>query len=78
MAKRKKTQNDRVLQYLRTHKRGITQKQSADLLGVTRLSARIYELRDAGNVIDRDWLVVQNRYGEDTRVAQYHLIKEKE
>lgn len=79
MGVRKKiTQEDRVLKYLQTHKRGITQDQATKVLGVSRLGARIFDLKEAGHIIDTDFITVKNRYGESCRVAQYHLIKEKE
>ena len=79
MGVRKKiTQEDRVLKYLQTHKRGITQDQATKVLGVSRLGARIFDLKEAGHIIDSDRIKVKNRYGEEVFVSQYHLIREKE
>lgn len=77
-ANKKITQEDRILKYLKTHKRGITQEQAKNLFGVARLSGRIFDLKEAGHIIDSDRIKVKNRYGEEVYVAQYHLIKEKE
>lgn len=39
------TKEAKILQYLRTHKKGITSMQAIDMFKVTRLSAVIFELR---------------------------------
>lgn len=76
--KKKITQEDRILKYMKTHKRGITQDQATKMLGITRLGARIFDLKEAGHIIDSERIKVKNRYGEEVYVAQYHLIREKE
>lgn len=43
-----KSQNDRLLKYLQTHKRGITTAQAVTVLGIYRISARIADLRARG------------------------------
>ena len=47
----KRTQADRVLEYIKKFG-SITTLQAFRDLGVTRLSARIFELRDRGIIID--------------------------
>ena len=42
-------------------------------LGIFRLGARIYDLRANGHPINRDWLVVTDRFGREKRVAEYWL-----
>jgi hypothetical protein len=44
----KKTQQEKVLNYLRKNKNGITSMKAFWLFRITRLSARIYELRNKG------------------------------
>lgn len=70
-----KTQNERVLKYLQTHKRGITQLQALEKLGVLRLSGRIYDLRDQGYEIATNIIEVPNRYGVVSKVAEYRLVE---
>lgn len=69
------TQCQRVLKYMESHV-GITQKQAMDMLGVSRLPSRIYELREQGYNITFVWKKVENRFHETTRIKQYRLIKE--
>ena len=70
-----KSQNERVLKYLQIHKRGITQYQALDKLGVMRLASRISDLREMGYPILKDTIEVRNRYDEVCRVAQYRLVE---
>lgn len=45
--------------------------QACNDLGETRLSARIFELKEKNVDIDYDWIEVSNRYGEKRRVKRY-------
>lgn len=60
----------RVFEYIRDFG-SITTKQAIDDLGETRLSARIFELREKGIVIDDKYIAVKNRYGEHCHVKRY-------
>lgn len=71
----KRTQADRVLAYIQTFG-SITTLQAFRDLGVTRLSARIFELRDRGIIIDSTSITSKNRYGENCTYAKYFLRKE--
>lgn len=71
----KKSQNDKVLEYLQEHD-GMTTLDAFQKLGISRLSARIKDLRTAGHVIFSDPIEVENRFGDMCRVTQYRLIKE--
>lgn len=51
----------------------ITTLQAYVDLGETRLSARIFELKDKGVHIDFEWIEVSNRYGEPRKVKRYFL-----
>ena len=73
-----KSRKEKILQYMKTHKRGITTLQAIKTFGETRLSGRIYDLRADGHIIDSDWIEVKNRDGKTVKVTAYHLIKEKE
>ena len=68
-----KTQIDKVLWYLRTHKKGITSMKAFWLFRATRLGARIYELRQKGYVIHT---IMEDNTFSDGRHARYVLIKE--
>ena len=69
----KKTQNERILRYLKTHKRGITSIQAIELFGATRLSDIIFRLRKAGYDIETEQITKKNRYGHTTTYACYKL-----
>ena len=71
----KRTQADRVLAYIQTFG-SITSLEAFRDLGVTRLSARIYELRARNINIDSTSVTSKNRYGENCTYAKYYLRKE--
>ncbi len=52
---------------------GITTLQANRQLGETRLSARIFELKEKGVNICDEWVRVKNRYGEPRRVKNYFI-----
>lgn len=67
--------NQVILSYLTKHKY-ISSMHAYDL-GITRLSARIYELRKDGYKIGKIWRIGVNRYGNEIRYCDYFLIKGK-
>ena len=68
------TQNQMVLDYMRQHN-GITSGEAFAHLGITRLSARIYELRDAGYTIINQRCKAPNRYGKTAYFDRYKVIE---
>ena len=68
------TQNKDLLKYFETHKKGITQKQAMQKLGIGRLSARVFDLRHQGHLIDTSIISVKNRHGRKSHVANYVYI----
>ena len=66
----RKTQTQRVLQYMRDFG-SITAVQGMAGLGVLRRAARIADLRKAGYAIESKTIQVRNRYGKTCNVAQY-------
>ena len=72
--KKQTTQNDRVLDYMRSHK-GITSLDAYRDLGCTRLSARIADLKGMGIAIGKIMVDRENRYGETVKVAQYFEVE---
>lgn len=66
-----KSQCDRLLDRLQ---RGPVDPMTAlTELGIYRLAARAYDLRDDGHRIVTRTITVSNRFGESCRVAQYEL-----
>lgn len=68
------TQNERLLAHLQKHE-VIQPLYAWQLLGIYRLGARIYDLRQAGHAIDKETVTVRNQFGEECRVAQYRMVK---
>ncbi len=64
-----------ILNYMITHY-GITSKEAFEHLGVTRLSARIKDLRELGYNIITVMETGKTRYGETCRYARYHYKEE--
>lgn len=67
------TQNDMILDYLKTHSEGITPKDANDLFGCMRLSGRIHDLRSMGYDISTTNETKKNRFGVPTTYARYKL-----
>ena len=68
------TQCERLAKYL--HEGGTPTPMDAWLLlGIYRLSARVFDLRKAGWHISMEMVEVENQYGETVRVAQYKEMK---
>ena len=66
------TQCERLLEYMQTHE-SITQIEALNKLGIFRLASRISDLKRQGHVINKKTIVVKNRYGESSCVAEYSL-----
>ena len=60
------SQNTQILNYLKTHPRGLTQAQAVDKFNCYRLGARIYDLKEKGHPIGVE-MVKKN----DKRFARY-------
>lgn len=66
----------RILEYMKKHNGGITSRDAFTCLGITRLSARIKELRELGYDITTIMVDGINRYGEPVRYGLYKLNEE--
>lgn len=77
MEQKKKTQNERIMDYIEQFG-SISTLQAFMDLGVTRLASRICELRKAGQPIVSKTEKVKNRFGEDCHVSIYSFEKEEE
>jgi len=62
----------RILNHLKAYG-SITSMEAFEKYGITRLAARIKELRDDGYNIITHMMDGQNRYGEATKYAKYVL-----
>lgn len=66
------TQNERVYHYMKDFG-SITQAQAFYDLGVSRLAARISELRQRGIPIKSEHKAGKNRYGETVYFSEYSI-----
>lgn len=73
MAHSVQSQNQKILQYLKKHPKGITPLEALNLCGCLRLSARIFDLKEAGNNIYTSWEEVVTDEGTTKRFARYIL-----
>ena len=70
----KSTQCERLLSYLLRNEQ-INPLQAWVELGIYRLGARIFDLRQDGHPITSALVDVVNQFGESARVAEYRLPK---
>ena len=68
----KVTQAQRVVRYMETHG-SITPLDAFSNLGITRLAARVFELRRDGFTISMEIEALPNRFGEDCHPARYRI-----
>ena len=68
-----KPQNERLLAYLQEHG-SIGPFESWKEIGIYRLGARIWDLKQQGHRIVRELEKVPNQFGETCRVARYRLV----
>ena len=66
------TQNEKVLNYLKEHKK-ITSMDAINHLRITRLSARIADLRNRGIVIDSETVYKKDTDGNQIHYSVYSL-----
>lgn len=67
------TQCNQLLERL---KRGpITPLEALNELGIMRLGGRIYDLRQAGHLINKEMVEVSTRNGGKAHVARYMLVR---
>lgn len=64
----------RIYDYIKKHG-SITTMDAIMDIGETRLSARIFELKESGVNIQDEWIDVKNRWGERRRVKSYFIGK---
>ena len=70
------TQNQKLLKHLQD-RGGITSLEAFEIYGITRLSARIKNLRDEGHNIMSSWESAKNRDGVTVNFTRYILAEQK-
>lgn len=68
-----KTQIESILTHMQKNRQGITSLQSYNIYNITRLGARIYDLKGKGYNISDRWIEKTNNDGVKTRFKQYYL-----
>ena len=66
------TQNDMVLDYIQRFG-SISSWEAFTDLGITRLSGRIFDLKQMGHSFERKDVTTKNRYGKSVTYARYTL-----
>lgn len=74
-ANERPTQVTRVLEHLKKHG-SITTYDAFVKYGITRLSARIFEIRELGYGIKTKVITGKDRYNEPTHWTLYELVRE--
>lgn len=69
----KPTQKDRVVAYINEFGSITTWQAYADL-GITRLSARIWELKEEGYIFKKDRVKRMNRYNQPVSFDKYMIV----
>lgn len=64
------TQGERIIAYMDEHGT-ITPFEAFTELGITKLATRISELLRCGEKIEKKYITVRNRFGEDVQVMEY-------
>ena len=73
-----KTQHERVLDYLKAHKEGMTSLDAFNLYGIMQMPKRIFILRNLGYKIMSMSETGKNRFGETVHYTRYVLKEESE
>ena len=70
----KQKQTERILKYMKDFG-SITQAEAFTDLGISRLSARIWDIRHEGYGVLAQFEKAKNRYGEPVHYIRYSLAK---
>jgi hypothetical protein len=65
-------QTERLRKYL-AEGNTITPIEAWKRLGISRLSARVFDLKEAGTDIQGEFVTVPNKFGEKCRVKRYSM-----
>lgn len=66
------SQTERLKKYLETNQ-SINPLQAWTVLGIYRLGARVFDLKESGVNVVKKTVAVKNQFGEDCRVASYSI-----
>ena len=69
------TSQEKIVLWHMTKHKTITSMTAFELYGITRLSAKIYNLREEGHKIGMVWRESVNRYGHQCRFGEYFIEK---
>lgn len=69
-------QHEMVLEYLKTHKKGMTSLDAFNLLGIIQMPKRIWILKKLGYKIETKTETGVNRFGKPVHYTRYTLIEE--
>ena len=72
---RKPSQADRIYEYMKNHKTGITTLQAIRYCGCLDLQGRIRDLKERGVVIKDEYIHVITACGDQVRVKRYTLAE---
>lgn len=72
--KKKKSKQDKVLNYLKNHKKGLTQAMAIDKFQAYRLSSIVYRLKQQGYNIITNMEYHENKEGYVCGYARYFLV----
>ena len=75
MANKRPSQASRLLDYLKRFG-SVTTWEAFSELGITRLSARIFEIKERGYLIKTESITSKNRFGEPVHFNKYSLVEE--
>lgn len=64
-------QRERIINYFRSVKTGLTVKEGRDKLGIMHLPARVHELRHLGHIIDTYRITEIDADGREHRNGRY-------
>lgn len=74
MAKKRITQRDRVLQYIKENG-SITAYDAFKQIGCTQVATRIKELKGMGYKFRKERVYKKNQYGDPTHYDKYFLVE---
>lgn len=75
MSNKRPSQTSRLLDYLKQFK-SVTTWEAFQELGITRLSARIFEIKEQGYSVKTESVTAKNRFGEPVHFNKYSLIED--
>lgn len=72
--KKRVSKKDKILKYLQTHKRGLTQAQAIDKFRAYRLADTVFQLKKKGYNIITIIETNENQDGTRTRYGRYVMV----